>query len=219
MKKSLIVFILAVFAIGFSFAQEAEIASADTENAENKIALEYAEYLFEDGFVKGNNAKKIAGLSPFLTPAQRENLYEENEKSGVAPFLLNLLLGFGIGSFSQGDTTIGYLQLWGDIVGYGLMIPGMIITQKAAEDLETSPAGTTLVTLGSLITLGVAIPAYIRAWTFTAHTNKKMRQALQVDENGKAVSASEKKNSLSVSFAPIIQPISDEYGLMARISF
>ncbi|MBR1403667.1 MAG: hypothetical protein IJ558_05770 [Treponema sp.] len=46
-----------------------------------------------------------------------------------------------------------------------------------------------------------------------------MRQALQVDENGKAVSASEKKNSLSVSFAPIIQPISDEYGLMARISF
>lgn len=46
-----------------------------------------------------------------------------------------------------------------------------------------------------------------------------MRRSLQVDENGKAVSISEKKNSVSVSFAPIIQPVSNEYGLMARISF
>ena len=230
MKKSLI-FILTIFAAGFIFAQEAEsvTSSEQTENTvaetqktaptENEIALEYANYLFEDGFIKGNNAKKIGELTPFLTAEQRENLYEENERLGVKPFLLNLLLGFGIGSFSQGDRAIGRLQFWGDILGYGMMIPGMILVMDATKDLDTT-VGTALVTIGSLVTLGVAIPAYIRPWTFAANRNEKLRRALQVDENGKAVSLSNKaENSVEVSFAPIISPVTSEYGLMARIAF
>ena len=230
MKKSLIIFILAIFATCFIFAQETETVTsleqrkktvAETQNSaptENEIVLEYANYLFADGFLKGKNEKKISELSQFLTPEQRENFYEENEHLGIKPFLLNLLLGFGIDSFSQGDKAIGHLQFWGDVLGYGLMIPGMIMVQEATDDLETSPEGSTLVTIGSLVIVGVAIPACIRAWTFAADRNAKLRRALNVDENGKAVALSN-KTVAEISFAPIIQPITNEYGLIARISF
>ena len=193
-------------------------ASADNADAANKVALEYAEYLFADGFVKQNNAKKIERLSPLLTPTQREALYEEHEQFGVKPFLLNLLIGFGIGSFSQGDRAIGHLQLWGDIVGYGMIISGMIMTSSAsADDTNGMLAGSAVSTIGSLVTLAVAIPACIRAWTFAADTNKAMRRVLNVDENGKAVAS--ESGAATVSFAPIVQPVTGKYGLMARIAF
>ena len=243
MKKLLVLLMTALFAAGLG-AQEtpqetataeqpatavtteaaeatlaAPVADDDVAAAANKVALDYAHYLFADGFLKKNNAKKIEGLSPLLTGAQRERLYEENEQLGVKPFLLNLLIGFGIGSFVQGDLAIGHLQLWGDLAGYGLLITGAAVTAASAanDNADGVSAGGVVMTIGSLITLAVTLPACICPWTFSARVNKVMRRALNVDENGKAVGSA--KGAAEVSFAPIVQPVTGEYGLMARIAF
>lgn len=219
MKKITFILALTVFmVVGISAqtvdsAEKSDTGTVNSSTSENKIALDYANYLFEDGFMKGNNAEKIAELSPFLAVQQRESLYSENEQLGVGPFLLNLLLGFGIGSFWQGDKPVGYVQFYGDLIGYGLMIPGLALS------LDGNSRGGVLTALGSLLVLGVSIPAYIRPWTFASNRNAKLRRSLNVDANGKALAqSSEKKNGISVSFAPLVLPVSREYGLMARIA-
>ncbi|MCR5401046.1 MAG: P13 family porin [Treponema sp.] len=181
---------------------------------ENEVAFSYAEYIFSQigtGNFTEKDAKDISELTPFLTVEQREEFYSENERLGIGPFLLNLLIGFGAGSFRQGDKAIATLQFWGDFVGWGLMIPGMIVSQNAAKDadVEAAKTGTTLTTIGSLVTLAVAIPALIRPWTFANNRNERLRKALKVGNSGKALT--------DISFAPVLDPITNQYGLVASL--
>ena len=226
MEKTIIGSLLILLITGGLFAEEGrndlplDVEKADSSVLENKIALDYAHYLFANGIMKDGNAEKIEQLSSFLTARQREDLYEDNSRSGVGPFLLNLLVGFGVGSFWQGDTAVGCIQLFGDIAGFGMMIPGIILSMKAADKLETSSVGTALTIIGGFVTVGVAVPAYIRPWTFAADKNRKMRRALRVDEYGKAIARGDVDGfGVTLAFAPIIQPVTSEYGLAARISF
>ena len=57
-----------------------------------------------------NNAKQ-------LSPEERNALYDANERNAVTGVLLNIIPGFGVGSFVNDDTGTGAMQLMLDIVG------------------------------------------------------------------------------------------------------
>ena len=60
-------------------------------------------------------------------------MYESSKKEPLIPFILNLILGFGIGSFAQGDI-IGGLSLLGfDAIGVGLLAYGVYSVGGVSE--------------------------------------------------------------------------------------
>ena len=56
-----------------------------------------------------------------LSYSEKSMLTEMNEADIGTPFLLNLVLGLGIGSFYQGDTYGGFFLLLSDVVGFSMM--------------------------------------------------------------------------------------------------
>ena len=50
--------------------------------------------------------------------------YEASKADPWGPFVLNLLLGFGVGSFVQGDTTGGLMLVGAEAIGIGLVLAG-----------------------------------------------------------------------------------------------
>lgn len=183
------------------------VSAQETEaQKKNKIALEYTMYLLDDGIMKDTNAKKVHELSELLSPEQRIYCYEENESSGVGPFFLNMFLGFGIGSFVQGDKGFGHMQLWGDIGGYALMIPGLCLMFSGNED--NLIGGAALTTIGSAVIGVVGTINLIRPWLYANKKNRTLKRAMRLEER-----------RWDFSVAPIIEPIGQQYGLMAKITF
>ena len=97
---------------------------------------------------------------------------------------LNLLPGFGVGSFVQGDTVGGVVGLVGDAVGVGLIIVGYIEISSAllsatTGDLtgvtaaaEGAVGGYIWIVVGAIVYSGVEIFGIIRPIVFGAKQTK-----------------------------------------------
>lgn len=96
------------------------------------------------------------------------------EKDTTVPFLLNLFVGFGVGSYVQGDTTGGVIGTVGEIAPYAVLcaatakytndLMNPAITEEKAMKLSQKYATTS--TLCALAVLGVRIFECIRPFTF-----------------------------------------------------
>jgi hypothetical protein len=70
------------------------------------------------GMIKSDlfkNQSTIQSLSQRLTSTEKMALYTEYKKDPWVPFLINFLVGAGIGSFIEGDTTGGAIALTDDL--------------------------------------------------------------------------------------------------------
>ena len=96
------------------------------------------------------------------------------EKDTTVPFLLNLFVGFGVGSYVQGDTTGGVIGTIGEIAPYAVLCAA---TAKYTNDLmnpaiteekrmQLSQKYVTTSTLCALAVLGVRVFECIRPFTF-----------------------------------------------------
>ena len=137
-----------------------------------------------------------------LSPEQRQQLISKHEKSGVGPFFLNMLLGFGIGSFVQGDKKSGGFQLGFDIGGIVLMIGGAAVSGATGEP----EAGIPMMVCGAGFCIGAGITGLITPWVYAANHNEGLEASL----NGRTV---------SIHVAPIVNPMNQQYGLGARVNF
>ena len=126
----------------------------------------------------------------------------------TASIIIGLDLQFG-GNFSN---------LAIHVLGYGCLIAGAAIYANNIDDeynyrgkLEKDNSGKrnvgiALISSASAICLGGTIGGCIRPWRYANEYNKNLTSAL----NGKKV---------SVNFAPVIDPIGKNYGLLATLSF
>jgi hypothetical protein len=87
-KKLLIISLFVIICAAFAFAD----AYKDVNNYINQG-------------LSDQNVIKIKELAPELTQQQKESIYRWRKVDTVFPFLENTFLGFGSGSFSQGDST------------------------------------------------------------------------------------------------------------------
>lgn len=138
------------------------------------------------------NANEIRSISSQLELSEKLFIYQEKEKSTTAPFLLNFLVGFGIGSWVQGDEVGGIVGTVGGIGGYALMV--------SSDNPE----------VGAGIFLGTYLINLFKPFTYARSFNKKLKSVvgltdraslqiypnIDVTQNGKAVPGI----SLSVGF-------------------
>lgn len=174
----------------------ASSTTASTVTMQKDEAFKQIEYLIDDDLF--DNADRIKALSGNLSPAQKNTLYDEYSKSAGGPFALNFFLGFGIGSFVQGDKKAGWNQLGFELLGISLMTTGL---------LSSGSAATTLVALGAGFSLGAAIVGYVSPWIYSNTRNSTLKEVLGLTSGS------------PVTIVPLINPVDQTYGLLANISF
>lgn len=184
-----------------NYSEKNQSLASSSQNAAGSMEL-YAQIdkLIDDDFK--DNKSQIASLSQGLTQMQRDQLYKKYEKSGVLPFVLNLIVGFGVGSFVQGDGGGGAFQC--AFEGGGLLC--LIIGAASIDSKKTNnSASYGLMTSGAIFMVSAAIYGLIRPWTYSSNYNKTLQGTLA-------------GNPLAVNFAPIVDPFNRNYGVAAKIS-
>jgi len=134
--------------------------------------------LIEDGVEK--NKREIQMESVYLSPDDIDDLYEKNKKGAGVSALLGGTIGFGIGSYMQGNIAIGITQSILDVFSY--------INIIADTDMfRNEPAIIIITQVVSRITGAVA------PFVYQSNYNDALRSALR-------------RNSLSYSIDPLIIP-------------
>jgi len=133
------------------------------------------------------NKDEIQKESSQLSLTDREALFGKNKKKGAAGFvLLDLVPGFGLGSYIQGDVGFGVTQTILDGVGWGLIF----LSTSNEDEIQIFPV------LGVLTIITSRVMSWIFPFTFQASYNKKLKSALNLDKN------------ISYSIDPLIVPTS-----------
>jgi hypothetical protein len=161
--------------------------------------------LIKDGLIK--NKEEIQKESLSLTPAEREALYKRNKQKAAAGWAaLDFGIGFGIGSYIQGDIVFGVTQSIMDGVGYTLMMISFIEMMKAVNydyydddgfyhsRREYNSDVLIITYLSSLVILG---SSRIMSWIFPFSYQKRYNRALEEALNTK---------NFSYSIDPLIVP-------------
>ncbi len=164
-----------------------------------------------DKKLNASTVLQIQQFSAGLTDAQKLTLYESKKQSATLPFVLNLLLGCGIGSYVQGDTLGGTISLCADLGGYGLAVGGYL---KSAYDVanggDTTAAATAAASYmiaGYSIVLANKIFTCIRPFFYASGYNQRLSNALYGGVSSVA---------MLPSFSESGQP---EVVLVAKVSF
>ncbi|QFI14968.1 P13 family porin (plasmid) [Borrelia sp. CA_690] len=108
------------------------------------------------------------------------NKYDKEKKDPTGPFLLNLFLPFGIGSFVQGDYIGGGSVLSFNLLGAILLGTGMIL--KTSETQLTT--GSILIGVGASIILVSHITSLIIPFTFANWHNYNLKKRLSTELAG-----------------------------------
>ncbi len=118
---------------------------------------------------------QINQLASSLTPMQRMVLLESNKKTSGLPFVLNLLLGLGIGSYVQGDTKGGTTALVGELASMALLLTG---ASQATMNSYGEVEGGEMMYLGYVGMIGFRLYELIRPFSFSKEYNAKLSNAL-----------------------------------------
>ena len=168
----------------------AQSQQTQTLNVSNEDLVATIENLIEDDLE--DNKEKIASLATRLSSEQKQELYDKYQKSAGGYFALNLLLGFGIGSFAQGDKRSAWTQLGFELGGITCIALG-------------SSSGSAYATaIGAGFCIGAGIVGLVAPWTYAANRNEALAESLGVE---------------SISWMPMVDPTNESVGLVARINF
>lgn len=172
-----------------------EDSLTEQQRASQKIGdMALIEHLIEKDLE--GNWDEIVELAENLTEDERWEIYEKCEKSGGKYFALNLLLGFGIGSFAQGDKENGLRQLCFTCAGISLICAGMNVPSMSMV----------FVPIGAGFCIGATVLGCIAPWTFAANRNESLQECLGLSVE-------------SFAFAPVIDVDGKTFGLVAKINF
>ena len=157
------------------------------------------------------NLHKVAELSPQLTQDQKEYLFRWNKVGTVMPFAMNLVLGFGSGSFSQGDDGMGILFLAADTLCTGAIIYDIVATgwDNFINSISGKGGGAgelKIAKIALIAAAGMRVWQSIRPFTYAKKKNTKLKSALGLDET-------------TVALAPIVTDDGMGLVLSAKIRY
>jgi hypothetical protein len=142
------------------------------------------------------NSEKIHKLGKNLTPEQKRFLVEDFmmlKNKPVAPFLINSLMGCGIGSFIQGDVSGGVIQLVLEGIGACMFTLSLssVTSSGTIEDalVHTGVGYTGIGVMFSGWAIGV-----IKPWMYASKKANELRELL---------AASVYENNVSLNMNPI----------------
>ena len=228
----------AVLAAAFAVALSAQATRSDLE----RVSLDFAERLISDG----GSEKKISELSQYLSDADKAHLAEYRELDGLMRraskikknraaiadkavqftpderedlyfahrvknrYFWNYLPVpcLGIGSFVQGDVSGGLLQL------AGLGLSGICLFTGFGGG-----GGRQMVDTGIAIAFATPIAGMVCPIIFKSSRNAMLRSSLNLNDYGTAVAQAADVRDVQLSFAPIANPVTNQYGAVALIRF
>lgn len=114
MKKVRVMIVLLLLCSAVCLWAVEENETVEASNTGEELSGTEVSMLIEKDLFK--NSLLIANASQFLTSKQKKMLFIQNQKTSTMPCLLNGLLGFGIGSYVQGDMKTGLICTVGDLV-------------------------------------------------------------------------------------------------------
>lgn len=200
------------------------------EEVSEDIVTEDPSYVKVDEYLSDNfSSRKLSFLNQgmvfeelnILTDEQKADLYEKHSRSGAGYFGLNMVLP-GLGSYIQGDTFGGTIELVMGVVGFGLAGYGLIATyinifvgvvEGVAEGLSGSESTQTInvgPALGSLfLGLGLVVADFIfsivRPFKYSKSINASLDSLLF-------------NNETQISIAPVISTTSGFDGVTVGMS-
>jgi len=152
--------------------------AANAFTAESELG-EVSDLIQENLF---RNADKIEAVSGSLTEVERRMLYGQYEKNSQLPFVLNIALGFGLGSFIQGDTAGAVIALAGDTLGLALPLLGYACLMQNYYGYWSFTGGYELMYAGYAV-LGITrVFESIRPFVFAKRYNTTLRRSLGLGE-------------------------------------
>ncbi|APS99322.1 hypothetical protein Bmayo_04260 (plasmid) [Borreliella mayonii] len=107
------------------------------------------------------------------------NKYDKEKKNPIGPFLLNLFLPFGIGSFVQEDYIGGGSVLGFNLLGAILCVNGIIINLS-----EKQLTGYILIGVGASMLLTSYTVSLIIPFTFANRYNENLKKRLSAELAG-----------------------------------
>lgn len=203
--KKITVCLLPVFLFIFLTGQNLFASAPETENHVQNIS----HMLGNRGLKK--NFNDIYTEAGFLSFGEKQQLYSSFEDKPLDPFLLNWLIGFGIGSFVQKDYLSGGLCLAADITSVGIGLTGVILWQKelfdasrnANQDLGslflmvfnalTMRTAMPFIIAGGVLSIASRVYGMIAPWVYGASYNKRLEEALRIGD-------------ARLSVAPLVMP-------------
>lgn len=129
------------------------------------------------------NAGRIEEASGALSDMERFTLYRQFEKNARLPFALNLAIGFGLGSFVQGDTSGALIALAGDALGVALPLLGYACLMQDYYGYWDFPYGYELMYAGYALIGITRIFESIRPFSYARRYNTTLRKALRYGES------------------------------------
>ncbi|AEV28042.1 Borrelia membrane protein P13 [Sphaerochaeta pleomorpha str. Grapes] len=192
MKKPIVLFCVVLFSLSLVFASDSPVASIS---------------LMIDANLSGNY-DKISEESESLSAYEKMSIFSMHESSPTLPFVVNLLVGAGIGSFIQGDSKGGFTALITEVVGVGLYAAGYAsVYSTASLDGELSAGGSALMLLGVGALLGGRIYEWIRPFSYSKQYNNQLHSALL----GKT----------EVLITPVVTAVNNQMalGMVGKVSF
>ena len=183
MKKSLLIFALLALVTSFSFAQG---IYSGTNN-------------FQADIYAGNAALTGSMLGTQVTPYASNSKYAEDP---AIPFVLNFFIGWGIGSFVQGDTKGGVTALIGDLLSDAVIGAGAGLWYSGI--LQGKPS-LLYAGIGCVVAGGIAITAFRIYELVRPFTYAKNYVALNEFDFG----------NTSLTLAPVIDTVDKNYGIAA----
>lgn len=124
------------------------------------------------------NDKQIATASNSLSESDRLTIFTAKKKEPLLPFVLNLILGLGIGSFALGDNQGGGIELIGEIGGIALVGLGSAMKANDAQSVTTVSAGPTVIIVGGILVAGFRLFGLTRPFFFAGSYNDKLQTVL-----------------------------------------
>ena len=125
----------------------------------------------------------VFSLSKNFSDDERDYLFNRYRKTTLQPFLLNWLVGFGVGSFYQGDTKGGKIALYGELgsLGGGLVIFGLgaivDIIGRNGGSLVGGVIGACAAIVGFLV---FKVYEMIRPFTYARLYNSELSESLRL---------------------------------------
>lgn len=133
--------------------------------------------LIKDDLFK--NAASIENESSQLTESEKLILYSDFKKDNILPFVLNFLVGIGLGSFIQGDSTGGWIAVAGDMAGIGLLAVGYVGALNSVYGSSGYSSGITMIGISEIILAGTRIFECIRPFTFASRYNTTLKKSIK----------------------------------------
>ena len=224
MKKIILAFLVCFFISGtFIYSQTMPDLELDSKIEEILTNTEYIQEKVQN-LVNVNlfsNEAIISDLASNLPVLDRTKIFESFYMDKNAYITLNLLPGFGVGSFKQKDY-LSYGILFGlDLISYS--VTGCGLTWLCIDfvwTILTAPSSQsyfdeTLANMykGALITTGVGTALWLVTVPLKVHFTSKY----STKHNNTLQRALLLENNTDISFAPIINPIQKEVGFVADI--